>query len=131
MLELKKLSKKELAERLLNYIKELNELEKLISEYIQNKNGNSDSIRLKYKKLKQDIDEEYKYLSKSSNECMDEVSVVHNSYKAGVMEASAKGFTSRSNSKIDQSLFNSVADALYYLEYYLPKSDLEEYANSK
>lgn len=125
MIELKRLSKKELVERLSNYIEKLKELEKSISEYMQNKNGNSESIRLKYKKLKQDIDEEYKYLSKSSNECMDDISVVHNCYKAGMMEASAKGFTSRSNSKIDQSLFNSVADALYYLEYYLPKSDHE------
>lgn len=123
MVDLKKLSKNELVERLSNYIKELNELEELISDYMQNKNGNSNLIREKYKKLKQDIDQEYKYLSKSSNECMDDISVVHNCYKAGVMEASAKGFTSRSNSKIDQSLFNSVADALYYLEYYLPESD--------
>ena len=125
MIDLKRLSKNELVERLLNYIKELNELEDSITDYMQNKNRNSNSIREKYKKLKQDIDEEYKYLSKSSNECMDDISVVHNCYKAGVMEASAKGFTSRTNSKIDQSLFNSVADALYYLEYYLPKPDHE------
>ncbi len=77
--------------------------------------------RRKYKELKQDIDEEYKYLSKSLNECMADISVVHNCYKAGVMEAGAKGFASRSYSKVDQSLFNSVADALYYLS----KSDLE------
>ncbi|WP_143320954.1 hypothetical protein [Clostridium sp. HBUAS56010] len=125
MIDLKKLSKGVLVERLSNYIKQLNELENSISEYMQNNNGDSHSISEKYKKLKQDINEEYKYLSKSSNECMDDISVVHNCYKAGVMEASAKGFTSRSNSKIDQSLFNSVADALYYLEYYLPKSELE------
>jgi len=52
---------------------------------------------------------------------MDDISVVYNFYKAGVMEASAKGFVSRSYSKVDQSLFNSVADALYYLS----KSDLK------
>ena len=62
---------------------------------------------------------------------MDNISVVHNCYKSGVMEASTKGFSVRSNCMINQSMFNSVEDALYYMGYYMQKSELEIYANKK
>jgi len=62
---------------------------------------------------------------------MDNISVMHNCYKSGVMEASAKGFTSRSNGMINQSMFNSVEDALYYLGYYMQKSGLEKYTSER
>lgn len=131
MLDLKKLSEKELAKRLLDFIKRAEQLENTITDFMNNKRDDSDVIRKNYKELKDVINEEYKYLSKVSSDCMDNISVVHNCYRSGVMEASAKGFTSRSNGMIDQSMFNSVEEALYYLCYYMQKSELEKYTNDR
>lgn len=131
MLDLKKLSEKELAKRLLDYINRAEQLENAISDFMNSKRDDSDVIRKTYKELKDAINKEYKYLSKVSSDCMDNISVVHNCYKSGVMEASAKGFTVRSNCIINQNMFNSVEEALYYMGYYMQKCELEKCANQK
>ena len=80
-----------------------------------------------YKEMKESVFQEYKYLDKVSNEDMNERLEIHNWYKYGIIEASAKGFTSKVNSKINQSMFNSVDDVLDCFTSYMNKAKLEKY----
>jgi len=65
MLDLKNLSEKELAKRLLDYINRAEQLENTISDFMKNKRDDSDVIRKSYKELKDALNEEYIYLSKA------------------------------------------------------------------
>ena len=128
MEDLKKLSVKEIAKRMINYINRIEELENLLCEYLNKMDmEKAEKIKEMYKELKNDINEEYKYLDKTSNDIMNDISVVHNCYRYAIMEASAKGFSVKTNGIVDQKMLNSVLDASFYLKYYMNKEQLEDY----
>lgn len=129
MEDLKKLSKKEIAARMLSYIHKSEELKQLISAYIKDHNEEkSADIHQTYKELKECIYVECKYLEKVTNDDMDDISVVHNCYRHGILDAGAKGFTVKINAEITQAMYNAVDEALYYLSYYMGKAELEKFA---
>ena len=118
MVDLKVLSKRDLSNRMCNYIERVENLKNIIIDLLNNYDPkNIDKIRDEYRNLKNEIKEEANYLGKEKNKIVD-ISEVHNSYYWSIMEASAYGFNSRINSTIDQLLYFSVEEVYYKLTKY-------------
>lgn len=118
MVDLKVLSKRDLSNRMCNYIERVENLKNIIIDLLNNYDPkNIDKIRDEYRNLKNEIKEEANYLGKEKNKIVD-ISEVHNSYYWSIMEASAYGFNSRINSTIDQRLYFSVEEVYYKLTKY-------------
>ncbi|NLK74172.1 MAG: hypothetical protein GX288_02645 [Clostridiales bacterium] len=118
MVDLKVLSKRDLSNRMCNYIERVENLKNIIIDLLNNYDPkNIDKIRDEYRNLKNEIKEEANYLGKEKNKIVD-ISEVHNCYYWSIMEASAYGFNSRINSTIDQRLYFSVEEVYYKLTKY-------------
>lgn len=116
--DLKKYTQEQLIYRAKNYLDRLNSLMNNISEYIEGKKTKEKEIKAEYADLKTKINEEYKYFSSNKNDIMDK-SPIHRCYQSGIMDASAKGFSSRVGANINQKLYSDVEEAEYELNYYM------------
>lgn len=129
MEDLKKMSIKELATRMLTYINEIEDLENMLCEYLDKRDKTKlEKIKQEYKKIKINLNDEYKYFNKVANSNMYEISLVHNCYQFGITEASVKGLSVKTNGSVDQMMLNAVLDASFYLKYYMSKEDLQKYS---
>lgn len=117
--ELKMMSDRELAKRMLFYIDSLRRLMQKISDYLERKRPipNREDIRFEYKRLKKAIKVDAHYLDLVRNQTR-ERGVYSNFYVPSVAEASAYGFTSSTNSQIDQRFYSSASEAHYRLTKY-------------
>lgn len=118
MKDLKETTEMELLYKAKEYEKRMLDLEKDISDFMNGNIQKESIIKNEYKKLKNEIREESKYLDKRRNSML-HISDIHNAYQHGIMECAAFGFRERVNSKIDQKLFNSVEEAEYRFTKYL------------
>jgi len=121
MEELKKMSEKELARRMIKYIKELIELRDVVADFLDSGiNADFSKIDLMqsmYKRLKEEIkaDAHYVKLLQNRNQSYDLYNLF---FSPSLVEASAFGFTSPNNSQINRKLYGSIEEALYSMKKY-------------
>ena len=121
MVELKNMTDKELARRMVKYIEQLENLMCDVSEIRNNKSPiepyRVENIRDIYRKLKEDIKADAHYVGLERNKKRG-----HNLYNSffdpSIREASAFGFTSPTNSAINHKFFSSIEEAHYKLTKY-------------
>lgn len=114
-MELRNMTNKEIATRVYDYLTKIDELKEEISKKLNNHEKiNEDYVRSEYKSLKQAIKEDAHYMNLSRNDIEDN-SVLQNQFKWVIQEASAFGFTSAVNSKIDFKFWGSLEEAKYKL----------------
>lgn len=111
-MDYKKMSDSELANVMVNYINRVAHLKKLISNHMNGTDCGSVSaerIEEEYAQLKKEIcdDEEYLYFVKNR----DDRSLYMGAFSPSIREAAAFGFTVKTNHRVDQEMFNSVAEA--------------------
>lgn len=106
----------EVSKRMYDYILRLNNLMDKVSKVLNNKLIKTDIefIKEEYKALKIVIKDDAHYTSLSRNKKWDE-SVLQTRFNKAVQEASAYGFGSSVNSKIDGKFYSSVEIARYRL----------------
>ena len=118
-MELKNLSDKKLAERIIDYIERTDKLKRDISNYLEEKKFSQikiNSIRDDYKKLKEELRADAKYLDLARNQSG---SLVYKSaFKPSIREAAAFGFTVATNGAVNFSMFCAVSEAHYKLTKY-------------
>lgn len=113
MVDLKSMSNEEILKRKDFYVKRLEHLKEEISMYLSGEHKElGECIKAEYTALKREIREEANYLQKKSNNIL-AISQEHNGYAYGIIEASAYGFKSKTNSSINEEMDNSVAEARY------------------
>ena len=110
------MSNQEVAKRMYDYITRIDNLEDQVSKILNRdfEGINIDHIREEYRVLKQAIREDAHYMSLSRNQSRDN-SVLQNQFQWVIDEASAWGFTSPTNSKIDFKFWSSLEEAKYKL----------------
>ena len=121
MIELKKMMDHELAFRIVGYVERLERLMDEISDMIHSKTlvepYQIETVREEYKLLKEEIKVDAHYVGLVRNKKRG-----NNLYNAfftpSLQEASAWGFTSPTNSKINQAFYSSVEEVHYKLTKY-------------
>ncbi len=122
-MELRAMSNREVAKRVYDYLIRISKLKEEISKKLNNyEKINEDYVRSEYKSLKQSIKEDAHYMSLSRNDIEDD-SVLQNQFKWVIQEASAFGFTSAVNSKIDFNFWNSLEEVTYKLTKFTPMEE--------
>ncbi|MFQ7607474.1 hypothetical protein [uncultured Blautia sp.] len=118
MVDFKKMTPEEIVNRKDNYLHKLNELELYIAKCINTNDAEARACASSiYAELKNTIREEAKYLDKIVND-ISEMSKEHNAYYHGIIEASAYGFTVKTNARVNQEMLNSVEEAIYKIDKY-------------
>ena len=119
-MELNKLSDQQIAARMVGYIDRLEALMSDVSRYIQCKKKTylDETIHDEYKKLKDEIKADAHYLDLARNGRDDASQVYDGFFKPSIMEAAAFGFTSPTNSRIDQRFYSAIEEAHYKLTKY-------------
>ena len=117
--EIKTMSNKELAIRMVNYIERIQGLMDEVNAYICRKDEyvDKDTIRKNYKNIKEDIKRDSHYVNLARNKNCDN-KLYSNIFSLSIAEASAWGFSLSTNCSIDFRLFNSLAEAQYKLTKY-------------
>lgn len=118
MTELKRMTDQELAARIADYVERLEKLMDQVSDVLHTKSlvgpYQIEAIRDEYKRLKEELKEDAHYVDLVRNKKRG-----NNLYNAiftpSIQEASAWGFTSSTNSKINQAFYSSVEEAHYKL----------------
>jgi hypothetical protein len=121
MTELKEMTNQELAFRIVGYVERLERLMDKISNMIHSKSlvepYQIETVRDEYKRLKEEIKTDAHYVDLVRNKKRG-----NNLYNAifapSLQEASAWGFTSPTNSKINHEFYSSVEEAHYKLTKY-------------
>lgn len=121
MTELKKMTERELAQRMVDYIERLRKLMDDVSDILHSRGRVEpyviDSVRDSYRELKEEIKADAHYVSLVRNEDYE-----NNLYSAffvpSVREAAAFGFTAPTNSSITQRFFSSIEEAHYKMTKY-------------
>ncbi|MEG2262112.1 MAG: hypothetical protein RSC06_06620 [Clostridia bacterium] len=128
--ELKRFSDADLAARMLNYIDRTDTLMKLISDSLEHKSSRiiSDRIHYEYRELKEEIKEDAHYCDLVRNKDSRSRVYLH-FFIPSIMEASAYGFMSPTNSQINQKFFSCVYDAHYKLTKYYSRDEWEAISN--
>lgn len=126
-MDYKNMSDSELAKVMVNYINRTAHLKKLIANHMDGSDGGSvsvDKIKEEYAQLKKEIrdDADYLYLVKNR----DNRPIYMGAFSPSIREAAAFGFMVKINHRVDQEMFNSVAEAHYKLTKYY---SLEEWGN--
>ena len=122
----------ELATRIVNYIERIRLLEQDVSEYFDGNINVSTVVRIQteYSAIKQAIRSDAQYLNLVRNEKGYRDDSLYTLYfKPSITEASASGFTSPTNSKINQKFFSSLYDAEYKLTKYYNYDDWKDIAH--
>ncbi len=115
-MELIKMTDREVAKRMYDYVIRTNNLLNLVSKVLNRTSDkvDKDFIKEEYKLLKEAIKEDAHYMSLSRNKKRDE-SILQTRFNWAVQEASAYGFIAAVNSKIDYKFFSSIEEARYRL----------------
>lgn len=118
MVNFKKMTPEEIVNRKDNYLQKLNELELYISKCINTNDAEAKACASSiYAELKSAVREEAKYFDKIVND-ISEISKAHNAYYHGIIEASAYGFSVKTNARVNQEMLNSVGEAKYKINKY-------------
>lgn len=119
--DLKSMTDQQLAERIVCYVENIQELMDNIADVLEGK-GNPiirDRIYKNYKQLKQALREDKHYLSLNINSRTDiNAELYNNFFKPSIREAAACGFYAPSNCRISQKMYDAVNEALYQLTRY-------------
>ena len=117
--ELKDMSDKELAIRMINYIDKVKVLMDKVYGYIEKRDMRvyKDSIRNEYKTLKDDIKKDAHYIDLVRNKNYGN-KVYSNFFIPSIAEASAWGFTVSTNCSINFKLYRALEEAHYKLTKY-------------
>ncbi len=109
----------ELATRIVNYIERIRLLVKYVSEYLDGKVNVCDveRVQTEYSDIKQAVRSDAQYLNLERNK-KGKSDLYTLYFKPSITEASASGFTSPTNSKIDEKLLRSLYEADLQLTYY-------------
>lgn len=128
-MELDELSNKEIAQRMVDYIKRVNKLMDIISPYLNSykRCSEKDFILSEYKLLKDSIREDAHWLDLQRNDNKDN-SILQKQFRWSIPEAAAFGFTAPTNSRIDYKLYHSLAEAKYKLTKFVSLKEWEELA---
>lgn len=123
-MELIQMSNQEIAKRMYDYIVRIEYLKEQVSNILNRDVQGVDRqfIKDEYKTLKQAIKEDAHYMSLSRNQKRDN-SVLQNQFRWVIQEASAYGFGSPTNSKIDFQFFCSIEEAKYKLTKHTSKEE--------
>ena len=129
-MELKRMSDKQLAKRIVDYVERIDELERAISQYIHANNRPDELItyiRYEYRQLKEELREDAHYVDLLKNR---EGSTLYMAeFSGSISEASAWGFREPINARINQQFYSAVADARYKLTKYFSLARWKEIAN--
>jgi len=121
MFDLKNMSDYELAQRVVNYVERLRTLMDDVSNVLggPRRTGSYELDRIKddYKRLKEEIKSDAHYVRLSRNRTGD-FDLYTSIFVPSISEADASGFTSPTNSRIDQRFFSSIEEAHYKLTKY-------------
>ena len=124
-MDFKEMTDSELAKVMINYIGRVEHLQNVIGRYLQ---GNdcipASQIRDEYAQLKEELREDAHYLSLKQNSKGSDLYM--GAFEPSIREASAFGFTVSINAKVNQMMFNAVAEAHYKLTKYY---SLEEWGS--
>lgn len=118
-MELKKMSDQELAARAIGYIERIEQLQDEVGAILDGKKKSyePDLIRVKYKRLKEEIKADAHYLDLVRNQRFGN-DLYNAIFSPSIMEASAWGFESPTNSRIDHAFFSSLYEAHYKMTKY-------------
>ena len=111
-----KMSDSELANIMVNYILRIENLERIINNYLVyplNRTINEDNIKSEYKQLKNELREDAAYLDLLKNR--DGSYLYMNYFSPSIREASAWGFAVSVNHRVNQEMFNAIEEAHYKL----------------
>jgi len=121
MHDLKNMSDYELAQRVVNYVERLRTLMDDVSNVIDGPRRieayELDRIKEEYKRLKEEIKSDAHYVRLSRNRT-GEFDLYESIFVPSIREADAFGFTSPTNSRINQRFFSSIEEAHYKLTKY-------------
>lgn len=122
--ELKRMSDRELAQRMLDYIDRAHTLMQHISDFLERKATwpSRDDILFDYKRLKEAIKTDAHYVDLVRNH-ESRSKIYRNFFVSSIAEASVYGFTAPVNSKIDQRFYRSVSEAYYKLTKYYSRDE--------
>lgn len=130
-MDYKNMKDSELASVMVDYINRVEHLQNLIASYLDTSKFNaifSQQIKDLYKQLKTELCEDAHYLELVQNRSG---SVLYKSaFIPSIREAVAFGFTTPVNHKIDQKMFNAVAEAYYRLTACYELNEWEKYTES-
>ena len=118
-MDYKNMSDSEIANVMVNYINRVAHLKRVISNYIDESDGRSipaERIKAEYAQLKREIREDADYLNLVRNR--DDRPIYMGAFSPSIREAAAFGFTVPINHRVDQGMFNAVAEAHYKLTKY-------------
>lgn len=127
MNDFKRMSDKELALHIVEYVKRIEKLMDTAWDFMQGKIDRSEIafIREEYKSLKQSIRDDSRYVNLVGNRTYTD-SLYDAFFAPSISEASAFGFKSATNSRIDSAFCDSLEEAHYKLTKYY---SLEEWEN--
>ena len=129
MNDFKKMSDRELAMHMIDYIKRVENLMNVVGAYLEGASNNNEIyyIRKEYKSLKESIRNDAHYVDLCRNRKYDNESRIYTAFFVpSIFETAAEGFRSHTNSKINHQFFSSIYDAYYKLTKYY---NLEEWEN--
>ena len=119
-MDLKKLSDKEIALRMINYITRAIELENKISTYMHSKittQDEADDIKNLYKELKKDVQADAKYMNICDNKKGSDMYT--HFFVPSIKEASVYGFAVLVNGQINLKMYDAVDEAhTRFTDYY-------------
>ena len=118
MNELKNFSEEEIIKRKEMFLERMDNLMKNISEYLRYPDMELEyRIKEEYKELKNEIQEDAKYLKTRRND-ISQISKSHLAYSEGIREASAFGFGVKTNAAVNEKMIYAVEEAHYRLNKY-------------
>jgi len=121
MHDLKNMSDYELAQRVVNYVERLRSLMDDVSNVLGDPRRiglyELNRIKEEYKRLKEEIKSDAHYVRLSRNRT-GEFDLYESIFVPSISEADAFGFTSPTNSRINQRFFSSIEEAHYKLTKY-------------
>lgn len=112
-MELKNLSDRELALRMVNYIERSKRLAREISKCIERKEADVEYIKCEYRALKTAIRTDSDYVRKQRNQTGSQLYMYN--FSPYIKEADAEGFTVPVNAQINFHMFSAVNTAHYKL----------------
>lgn len=129
--DLKNMSDKELAKRIIGYVDRIESLMNTVSDILERKIAHFDINRIRddYKSIKEAVKNDAHYVSLSRNENRKN-QLYHRFFRPSVAEASAFGFTVPTNSSIDFKLFASLEEARYKLTKYYSYNEWKKIADA-
>ncbi|PKM75827.1 MAG: hypothetical protein CVU90_15630 [Firmicutes bacterium HGW-Firmicutes-15] len=123
-MELIQMSNQEVAKRMYDYVVRIENIKDQVSKILNHAAQGVDRqfIKDEYKALKQAIKDDAHYMGLSRNQRRDN-SVLQTQFRWVIQEASAFGFSSSTNSKIDFKFWSSLEEAKYKLTKHTSKEE--------